>query len=63
MVIEKDEKPYIRVTYKGEKKDFTPEEIISMLLVKLKETAEDYIGREVKDVAITVPTYFNIFQY
>ncbi|CAB4475086.1 unnamed protein product [Rhizophagus irregularis] len=62
-VIEKNEKPYIRVTYKGEKKDFTPEEIISMLLVKMKETAEYYLGREVRNVVITVPTYFNISQY
>ncbi|GBC24442.2 molecular chaperone Hsp70 [Rhizophagus irregularis DAOM 181602=DAOM 197198] len=62
-VIEKNEKPYIRVTYKGEKKDFTPEEIVSMLLVKMKETAEYYLGGEVRNVVITVPTYFNISQY
>ncbi|GBB85225.1 hypothetical protein RclHR1_01180002 [Rhizophagus clarus] len=62
-VIEKDEKPYIRVKYKGEKKEFAPEEIISMLLVKMKEIAEDYIGSEVKNVVITVPTYFSISQY
>ncbi|OUM67005.1 hypothetical protein PIROE2DRAFT_5609 [Piromyces sp. E2] len=58
-VIEKNEKPYIQSEYKYEKKDFTPEEISSMVLKKMKETAEDYLGQPVTDAVITVPAYFN----
>ena len=52
-------KPVIEVTYKNEKKTFHPEEISSMVLSKMKEIAESYIGEEVKDAVITVPAYFN----
>lgn len=52
-------KPIIEVSYKGEVKDFLPEEISSMVLVKMKETAEAYIGEKVTDAVITVPAYFN----
>ncbi|KAF9429500.1 70-kilodalton heat shock protein [Podila epigama] len=58
-VIEKSSKPYIRVDYKGEIKDFTPEEISSMVLTKMKETAEAYLGCQVSKAVITVPAYFN----
>jgi heat shock protein 5 len=58
-IIEKDGKPFIRVTVKGEKKIFSPEEISSMVLTKMKETAEAYLGRTVKNAVITVPAYFN----
>jgi len=58
-VIDKNGKPYIQVEYKGEKKDFTPEEISSMVLTKMKETAEAFLGTTVKDAVITVPAYFN----
>ncbi|CAR26173.1 hypothetical protein ZYGR_0E01560 [Zygosaccharomyces rouxii] len=58
-VIEKDGKPHIKVEYKGEEKTFTPEEISSMVLGKMKETAENYLGGEVKDAVVTVPAYFN----
>ena len=58
-VIGKDNKPVIEVKYKGEQKQFHPEEISSMILTKMKETAEAYIGEEVKDAVITVPAYFN----
>ncbi|KAJ3325934.1 70-kilodalton heat shock protein [Boothiomyces sp. JEL0866] len=52
-------KPVIQVEYKGETKKFTPEEISSMVLQKMKETAEAYLGDTVKDAVVTVPAYFN----
>ena len=52
-------KPHIQVPVKGEDKIFTPEEISSMVLTKMKETAEAYLGETVKDAVITVPAYFN----
>ncbi|CAO3649265.1 unnamed protein product [Cunninghamella blakesleeana] len=58
-VVEKDTKPIIQVDYKGETKNFTPEEISSMVLIKMRETAEAYLGENVKDAVITVPAYFN----
>ena len=52
-------KPKLEVDYKNEKKVFTPEEISSMVLTKMKETAEGYLGHAVKDAVVTVPAYFN----
>ena len=52
-------KPLIQVTYKGEVKQFAAEEISSMVLMKMKEIAEAYLGREVKNAVVTVPAYFN----
>jgi len=52
-------KPKLEVEYKNEKKLFTPEEISSMVLTKMKETAEQYLGHAVKDAVVTVPAYFN----
>ncbi|XP_066254740.1 heat shock protein 68-like [Euwallacea similis] len=52
-------KPKIQVEYKGEVKKFAPEEISSMVLTKMKETAEAYLGLSIKDAVITVPAYFN----
>ena len=52
-------KPKIEVEYKSESKTFTPEEISSMVLLKMKETAEAYLGHDVKDAVVTVPAYFN----
>ena len=45
--------------YKGETKEFFPEEISSMVLSKMKEVAEGYLGTTVTDAVITVPAYFN----
>jgi len=58
-VIDKDTKPYIQVEFKGETKTFSPEEISSMVLIKMKETAEAYLGGTVSKAVITVPAYFN----
>merc|ERR1712133_26465 len=52
-------KPMISVDYRGENKSFSPEEISSMVLVKMKETADAYLGANIKDAVITVPAYFN----
>merc|ERR1712228_667145 len=49
----------LEVDFKCEKKSFTPEEISAMILLKMKETAEGYLGHEVKDAVVTVPAYFN----
>jgi L1 cell adhesion molecule like protein len=58
-VLNKGGKPSIQVEYRGEQKEFTPEEISSMVLLKMKETAESYLGGTVKDAVVTVPAYFN----
>ena len=51
--------PVIQVEYKGEAKMFKPEEISSMVLTKMKDIAEAYLGKSVSDAVITVPAYFN----
>ncbi|KAG6505577.1 heat shock 70 kDa protein-like [Zingiber officinale] len=53
------DKPLIVVTYKGEEKRFTPEEISSMVLSKMREIAEAFLGQTIKDAVVTVPAYFN----
>ena len=58
-VISDNNKPKIQATYKNELKTFQPEEISSMVLTKMKEVAEAYIGEKVTDAVITVPAYFN----
>ncbi|KAH8264548.1 hypothetical protein KR038_009764 [Drosophila bunnanda] len=58
-VINDKGKPKIEVEFKGERKRFAPEEISSMVLTKMREIAEMYLGGKVKDAVITVPAYFN----
>merc|ERR1719327_520963 len=58
-IIEKAGKPVIQVDFKGETKDFTPEEISSMVLTKMRETSEAYLGGTVTEAVVTVPAYFN----
>merc|ERR1712139_585845 len=52
-------KPKIQIDFKGETKSFCPEEISSMVLLKMKETAEAYLGKTVTNAVVTVPAYFN----
>eukprot|EP01084_Bolivina_argentea_P035328 65549_1 len=58
-VFNKNSKPNIQVTLKGEARTFSPEEISAMILNKMKETAESFLGKEIKDAVVTVPAYFN----
>ncbi|RZC94468.1 hypothetical protein C5167_026197 [Papaver somniferum] len=59
-IVNKEGKPYVRVTINdGETKDFSPEELSAMVLTKMKETAEAFLGKKVKDAVVTVPAYFN----
>ena len=52
-------KPKLQVEFKGETKKFAPEEVSSMVLTKMREIAESYLGSKVTDAVITVPAYFN----
>ncbi len=58
-VVSKDGKPSIKVEVGYSKKVFSPEEISAMILLKMKKTAEFFLGYEVKDAVVTVPAYFN----
>lgn len=58
-LVNKDDKPFIEVDVKGEKKAFSPEEVSAMILSKMKQTAEAYLGKEIKHAVVTVPAYFN----
>jgi L1 cell adhesion molecule like protein len=58
-VVDSGSLPKLEVEYKNETKTFTPEEVSSMVLTKMKETAEAYLGHDVKDAVVTVPAYFN----
>lgn len=58
-VVEKNKKPHVQVKVSGADKVFSPEEISAMVLSKMKETAEAYLGKTVKNAVVTVPAYFN----
>ena len=59
IIKDSNDKPMIKVNYKGEEKQFSAEEISSMILTKMREIGESFTGKEVKDAVITVPAYFN----
>ncbi|MGH0121290.1 UNVERIFIED_CONTAM: hypothetical protein FKN15_073616 [Acipenser sinensis] len=59
VVVEKKSKPHIQVDIGGQTKTFAPEEISAMVLTKMKETAEAYLGKKVTHAVVTVPAYFN----
>lgn len=55
-IVNRDGKPYIQVKIKdGETKVFSPEEVSAMILIKMKETAEAFLGKTIKDAVVTVP--------
>jgi L1 cell adhesion molecule like protein len=58
-VVNKNNKPTIKVEYLCEAKEFSPEEISSMVLTKMREIADGFLGQEIKDAVVTVPAYFN----
>merc|ERR1719149_274831 len=58
-IVNDNNKPVIQVTFQGDKKNFAAEEISSMVLIKMKQTAEAYLGTEVTNAVVTVPAYFN----
>jgi heat shock protein 1/8 len=55
----KNDKPIIHVESKGENNHLSTEEVYSLIMSKMKKIAEDYLGKEVKNVVVTVPSYFN----
>ncbi|CAD7685478.1 unnamed protein product [Nyctereutes procyonoides] len=63
MVVNDAGRPKVQVEYKGETKSFYPEEVSSMALTKMKETAEAYLGKTVTNAVVMVPAYFNDSQY
>lgn len=58
-IVSQGDKPMISIDVKGEEKTFSPEQISAMVLGKMKKTAEEYLGKEVKNAVVTVPAYFN----
>jgi endoplasmic reticulum chaperone BiP len=58
-IVPRGDKPYVKVDVQGEEKVFSPEEISAMILQKMKQVAEDYLGQKVYNAVVTVPAYFN----
>ena len=58
-LVDKGVRPFIQVKVKCKDKDMQPEEVSAMILTKMKETAENYLGKEVKHAVVTVPACFN----
>lgn len=58
-IVDKSNKPNVEVKVGSETKQFTPEEVSAMVLTKMKQIAESYLGHEVKNAVVTVPAYFN----
>ncbi|KAL5390508.1 78 kDa glucose-regulated protein [Paraphaeosphaeria minitans] len=58
-IVSKSGQPRVQVEVQGEEKTFTPEEVSAMVLGKMKEVAESYLGETVKNAVVTVPAYFN----
>ena len=58
-IVSKDDKPYIEIKLEGKNRQFAPEEVSAMILTKMKEIAEAYLGHEVNNAVVTVPAYFN----
>jgi len=58
-IVSKDDKPYVSIKINDKYRDFSPEEVSAMILVKMKETAEAFLGTDVKHAVVTVPAYFN----
>ena len=60
-VVEKDDKPYLQVIFKGKSVEFSPEEISAMVLLKMKESAETYLGHPVQVCTMFTPTVVVIY--
>ena len=58
-IVNKEDKPYIEVILEGKPRQFAPEEISAMVLIKMKEIAEAFLGKQIHDAVVTVPAYFN----
>ncbi|KAG0830403.1 hypothetical protein G6F18_007370 [Rhizopus arrhizus] len=58
-VVEKNENPFVQVEFEGETKTYSPQEISSMVLIKMKEIAEAKLGKKVSKAVVTCPAYFN----
>jgi heat shock protein 5 len=58
-IVNKNGKPFVAITIKGEEKVYAPEEISAMVLTKMKQIAEEYLGLTVSNAVVTVPAYFS----
>jgi len=58
-IVNNNSKPYISVNVQGAPKTYSPEEISSMILIKMKEISETFLGKKVENAVVTVPAYFN----